>query len=596
MSAHDFKQAAVRAQRRLVVAAWFDVLRRTAVPVVAAVAVAVIAVRLLGYRLPDLSFVALAIVGWLGATFAWCWLRRRDELPALAEWDRRAGRHEAFVSAYAFSQRDEAALDAGERLHLQRASGMLRDALPSLRRDLPARTPHLAWALPLVVLVFAASPLLLRDLRFEERPLDAAAAERAALVAEQLAEQPDLEKLPGMTEEEQEKAGELRKAMEQMAEELGDKPGRTPQEVLADLEALARQAEALAEAMGEGESAKVSSAMIEELERHADTGDFGSALRADKSDQAAQEARAISDRLRAAELTLDEQQRFADAFDRAMNVASDKDRKTLVGQHLNRADEQMAQRQPPRAGEEFQRLADALDRRAQREGAQERLEQLAAEMRAGGQRIMDSTAGGVRQLAQVPQGLRAVTPGGQRGAQQQANGQRGRLPLPGSGKRSTYTVSQGNWGQGNLPPGSGRPGAGGAGNLPPIPGSMLTQQSLGQCQGLGSPLDLIPGGMGQRQGGGLRAGRGTSALGGARTNPLAPTGTGNVSAPPANPGASAVQDVEGQQHREETERDRREVAMQFIAAQEDALADESLPLSRREQVLTYFRLLRSNLE
>ena len=56
-----------------------------------------------------------------------------------------------------------------------------------------------------------------------------------------------------------------------------------------------------------------------------------------------------------------------------------------------------------------------------------------------------------------------------------------------------------------------------------------------------------------------------------------------------------VRNIEGQQHQEDTSRAANDLAIDFIKTQEEALAEEPLPVTRREQVLRYFTALRSKL-
>ena len=124
-------------------------------------------------------------------------------------------------------------------------------------------------------------------------------------------------------------------------------------------------------------------------------------------------------------------------------------------------------------------------------------------------------------------------------------------------------------------PGAGQmPGAGAS----PVPGSGPSGPSM---QGAGV--------------GGLEAGHGTAPYGNTPTNPLAPTSTGVVAAPPTGQGPSLVRNVEGGPHREEAAREFRKVAAAVLQAEEEALAEEPLPLSRRGQVLRYFTAIRRQL-
>ena len=103
-------------------------------------------------------------------------------------------------------------------------------------------------------------------------------------------------------------------------------------------------------------------------------------------------------------------------------------------------------------------------------------------------------------------------------------------------------------------------------------------------------------GSGQGAGnGGLTAGHGSAAYGNTKTNPLAATGTGVVNAAVSGEGPSQVRKIEQGMHREETRRNSTELAVEFIKTEEAALADEPLPLSRREQARRYLIALRRQL-
>ena len=54
--------------------------------------------------------------------------------------------------------------------------------------------------------------------------------------------------------------------------------------------------------------------------------------------------------------------------------------------------------------------------------------------------------------------------------------------------------------------------------------------------------------------------------------------------------------LDPQQRAEAAARQKRQLAIEFVKAQEEALAAEPLPLSRREQLLSYLTALRQRLE
>ncbi|MFW6161794.1 MAG: hypothetical protein ACODAJ_03440, partial [Planctomycetota bacterium] len=215
----------------------------------------------------------------------------------------------------------------------------------------------------------------------------------------------------------------------------------------------------------------------------------------------------------------------------------------------------------------------------QRVQAQRRLRRLARKLRNAGQRIFGRR---LRHMQRLPQRL----------------------------ARAADMVPLGQWPQGqrmfHLPPWMGplpeamKLGRGGQPRWridgAPIPGQ-------GACPGGACPGGMAPvPGAGGRPGGqgggrgGLRAGHGTAPYGDKATKPFGASSTKVVGPALGKEGESKVRFVEGQAHREETARSASEIAIQFIRAEEEALAEEPLPLTRRDQVLRYFTALRRQLE
>ena len=96
--------------------------------------------------------------------------------------------------------------------------------------------------------------------------------------------------------------------------------------------------------------------------------------------------------------------------------------------------------------------------------------------------------------------------------------------------------------------------------------------------------------------GGLRAGTGTAGLGGAPTRRLKTTKDETVDAKIGRTGPSTMTTRDPQDRREASSRSKRDITIEFLKVQEEALASEPLPLSRREHVLRYFTALRKQLE
>jgi len=602
-----FRDASGRVIRRLCVARWFRLLGRSAVVVFPAAAAAAVALWLSGHDLFHVAWAAALVVAWLALTGLWTWWRRPSAQAALALWDEVAGRREMFLSALCFESR--APDDAGEQLHLARARARLPEDLRGLRRDLPVRLAHRAWLLPAALIVLT-SLLLVPGSPAGEPPLDDAARQGAEQVAQTLKDPAAL--LPiqeDLKPDEKEKLKKLEAALDETAENLRKlDQDATPRDVLAELEQRAHEAETLARSLDDA-AESLSSAMLAELERHADTTDLASALRAKDLDKSSDESEKLAKRLAHKDLSLDEQKRVERALEKSLGVASKRDKQGLVGKHLNKAHKELKKNRPKPAANQFRQLAKRLAQARQRQLASKRLKQLAKQLRASGQKIFGRNPSSLRRLAQNnPSGLRQLN------AQQ----------LQAAGKLSLQQLGA----MGRLAPGQVQPGTPVAlipgTNLPgnptgklivgPIPG---TGQPRGVCPipGTGQMAGQIPG-MGQMPGGGacpipgscpsggsmqgggvggLQAGHGTAPYGNTPTKPLAATDTGVVAPPPTGEGPSLVRNVEGGPHREEAAREFRKVAAAVLQAEEEALAEEPLPLSRRGQVLRYFTAIRRQL-
>ena len=77
---------------------------------------------------------------------------------------------------------------------------------------------------------------------------------------------------------------------------------------------------------------------------------------------------------------------------------------------------------------------------------------------------------------------------------------------------------------------------------------------------------------------------------------LKATGDAKVVAQAGKEGESTTRAIEGQAKAEQATRSRQEVMVDFIAVEEQALDDQALPMSRRQQVLRYFSGIRAQFE
>ncbi len=588
-----FTEAAARATQRLVLADWSALLARTAVPVFVAAIVLWLVLRRCGIH--DRAWWALALLpAWLAANALAAWLRRPAPFEALAAWDRAAGRREMFASAWFFENAD--AQTAGATLHLTLARARLREDHTQLARSLPLRRSAATWIAPLLFLAFAISGWLRLPILAENRTLSAAARARASKAGSELAKQSAvLAPLKGLSDEEKKRVEQLRAALDETAKKLGLM--ETPRDLLEELERRAREAEKIAEQLRADDPGALSSNFLAELERNADTADLAAALRANDLGRVAEEARNLQEKL-GKQLSLEEQKRLADELKRALEAANDADKNSKAGGKFDKAEKDLAAGDRDAAAKQFGDLAEQFERAAQRQQAQNQLRELAQNFRAAGgqilggqnlQRLIPDAPPGTESLnfAQSPGSM--LQPGeGSPLAMIPFNGtpppgsQEGMLlfPVPGTGEESDGQL---------LIPGDGsEPGDPGDGAMIfPIPGE-------GGALALGG--GAIPGGAADGKKGGSQAGRGTAPLGADATKPRDATQTGVVAPTPGAQGPSQTRAVAGQSHREAAARSRKEIAIEFLKAQEAALAEEPLPLSRRAQVLLYFTAIRQQLE
>ena len=576
--------------RRLFAAHWFRLLSRSAVVIFPAAALLAACLWYFGLAQVNVWLAVALLLCWLTLTGLWAWIRRPTAESALAYWDQSTARDEMFMSAYCFES--QPTVDTGERLHLNLARKHLPNGMANLSRDLPVRCAHRAWMLPLVFLGLTILSLTLSTPAQQPQRVAEPDRERAEEIAQTLAAQAKLaDKEKGLDPAEEEKLKQLEESVKETVEKLRALDNETQRDVLAELEEKAHQAEQLADELDSTVEETLSSKMLEELARHADTTDFASALQAKDLQQASDESEELAKRLDDKDLTREVRKRIGHALDSALDVASEKDKKGLVGKHLKQADQELKENQPKKAAEQLQQLSKQLDRAQQRELAKQQLEQLARALRNSGQQIFGRDTSEIRRLAQDAgqQGMQqlgaqqlqemgnlelgqrmAAAQQGQQGqlgqgmiltpappGQQVPNGQI-QAPIPGTGAPMA---------PGNMPiPGAGTVPIPGAGQSP-IPGSgTFPGQGSAMGQGQGAGAGAAAGmAMGQGAGdGGHRAGHGSAAYGNTQTNPLAATGTGVVNAQVSGAGPAQVREVMRGPHREGTSRSAQDLAIEFL--------------------------------
>ena len=251
--------------QRIFLAKWFEALAGSALVIYPLLALVALAGWLLDVAVLRVSFwhVSAVVASWVGLTGLWARRRRPDAVAALALWDERAGRDEVFTSALCFEALTEP--EIAEQLHLRRARRQLEQDEPRLVHDLPAPLRHRAWLLPLLALLLVAV-IPAQPAATGEQIVDTADRERAIEAAEEFARQAELDEIDtaGLDEEEKQKLKELEEALKESTKRLKElSDGDSARDVLAELEAMAHEAEKLSDAL-EGSGEGLSSEMIAE--------------------------------------------------------------------------------------------------------------------------------------------------------------------------------------------------------------------------------------------------------------------------------------------------------------------------------------------
>lgn len=571
-------------------------------------------------------------------------LNRPGAMQSLLILDQRGNWKDRFSSAWAFLRQDSRT--PLEHLHLARASSLVEEASRKLPSQMPLPSLRYAWIVPLAALLFALSPLGriapdAGDVLLTDEMKDAAGEQSSELMksADQIATTESLSK------EEKEELERLRLEVEEVADRLADADGLTAGEMLDALEARARAAERLAEKMGLSDDAWASQEMLAEMEEHPDTADLALSIKDKAAEPSAAEATRLQEILENREITRETQDRFTDALDQIMAAAIESDHERPVGERVGNAATKMLDQLPITAAREFEELAKHFRFLGAREEARDKLENLANSLRDAGSEISGSELQQMEKIANegrsgegAPDGLQSLDAGAmpedlekmlapqmaQSGVQQ---GQGQAQPTPGKSGEGAQP------GESNTPiPGQSQHSPGGdqgAGESlsmkAPIPGQPQ-QQGQGGGQGMGQsdqsqagegeggmlsapvpgedPLEYgqggdvaMAGGSGNQTGqGGNQAGTGTAELIDSESDALAAANDSEVVAQINEDGDSTVRAVEGQARQEKATRSRQEIMADFIAAEEQALDGQSLPLSRREHVIRYFSEIRRQFE
>lgn len=605
-----FAAVAPRVLRRVTLRRWLGLLGKTSGMAAGGILVALIACW----------FLHGSLIGWLSLALAGAWLigmaiaahvMRPDAYSALALWDQATNRREAFANAWWFEQLVEAT-DA-QRSHIDAQRELLPHALSSLNAALPLQPARSIWIAPVVAMIAFALPQVFGK-RVVREVVNQGMLEAAKQEGKKLAER-DWEKkqLAGLTEQEKKDLEKLKENVKQTAEELKNSGGKDAREVLSELEKRAREAEKLASQLGDEKDAWASEKMVNELRKHADTADLGDAVADKKADNAAKAADSLAGQLKSPQLTNESRERVNETLKTVQKEAEKEDRTRTVGENVLAASDQMQATKPSEAAKEFEKLADKMREISRRENTKKELEKLAQQLRDAGSNITGQSNGGMQQMAeagqqqnssqqsgtsqQVPQanpqqgqsGNQQLTPPGL-GQQQQQMGQMNQAPVPGTGQQQQLpmmTAQQPGEGQGQ--DGSGKPML-----FAPVPGMKPGEKP--DALMLGPPGGDPNSAISMAMPGGLPPGAGTAELNNKPTEKQQSGNQSMVAAQKTNEGQSTFRSVEGGVKKEQTARSATATALQAIQAEEEALDDQALPPSRREQVRRYFTELRKRFE
>ncbi|MDF1813329.1 MAG: hypothetical protein P1V20_14115 [Verrucomicrobiales bacterium] len=640
MNIHDispFQSAAARVRNRIGQVTFANWLNRSHWIAGAVGILLVIALRRSQeWRSGEIWAVAGLFLIWLAVGLVKGWIARPESLKALSVFDQTGGWKDRFSSAFFFLQTKRNALTKGEELHVNRARKDLGEAIKRLPETLPLPRLSKVWILPLIAVLFSVTPFLRKAIDPGDTTLTEEMIESASAEAERIRKAArDLSGLEALDETEKEELKKLESSVDVAADEIASPEGQTAREVLSTLESRARAAERLAERLGLSNEQWASEEFVRELSQHADTADLAIGIKDKNSNLVAEQSTAIAEILDQDELKRETADRFTIALERALAKATEEDESRPVGERIGNASQKMTARQPKTAAREFDALSKHFRRVTQREEAQKKLEKLAAQLRNSGSQISGSKLESLKKIADTPKplpdGLKPVE--AMPMAQQLQNlmapqtpqpGQTGgaNMPVPGSLSQNAAPGQPGgekgqDGGKGAMAPVPGQPAQGKDGE--PGQGGLAMQQlkeSGEEANGFGGMLSApIPGaspgmntpgaglggttpggGNGNGSAGGNEAGSGTMEMFD-QLSDIAKAEKESRVTTQLNEGDSEFRAVEGGAAKQEQAKlSRKEIVKNFIDVEEEALDEQTLPLTRRNQVLRYFSEIRRQLE
>ncbi len=579
----------------------------------------------------------------LGFWFAWgaalALFSRPDPMRSLIILDRKGGWKDQFASAWAFLKAGSEG--AGEHLHITKASRAIDRAVAEFPGAMPLPRLGLAWILPVLALLFAASPLWRVPLGAGEMMLTNEMVEEAGIQAEAIAREANrVVGLEALKDTEKVELENLRVDVNGLAETLADAEGLTAGEMLEALESRARAVDRLAEKLAASSDEWASQSMIDEMTRYSDTADLAIAIREKASEPAVSEAMAIQRTLDNTEISRETSQRYATTLENIMHKAEEEDRFRAVGERVGNASIKMSNQQPRTAAREFEALAKHFQLMSKREAARKKLDELASVLREAGSEVsgtelkrMEQLEAGNQIARETPEGLQSLDAdplasqlkelmaphlaenGGDKADENRTPGggdAPSEAPIPGIAESKQPQPGEGGDASQLLKapvPGEGPP----SGENGSVVGA--SEKGMGEQQGASSQMQApVPGmnpadsasgaGMsssgsksGQAGQGGNEAGSGTAELVDTQSDLMKAAKESRVDAQVNTEGGSSVRAVEGQVRQEgSASRSRQEIITEYLSVEEQALDGKSLPLSRRDHVIRYFSAIRGQFE
>jgi len=562
---------------------------------------------------------------------------------ALLLLDRKGAWKDRFSSAWEFlnlPSRTEA-----QTLHLEKSAVLIDKAVGSIPPVFPLPSLKWAWLPPLIAMVFALSPWMRippdsRDLELTDGMKDA-----AVMQAEELRrEAKRVGEFGEMTEDEKKALIALGVEVESAADKLANPDGLTAGEMLETLDAQAGAAERLAKNLERYADVWASSQMLEEMARHPDTADL-SLLIADKAAMpAADEAMRLKEVFDDPKIKRDTEERLTRSLEAIMKAALDLDLTRPVGERFGNASAKMQNAQTKTAAREFEELSKHFREMAGREETIRELEQLAESLREAGGEISGSELQKMEQIAEAAGSSKSESSQGLRPLDSDSGGSAKpgempglAMPNPAEGGKSAPSLAAA---PSDQKPGEKKSPAPGLSNgkneagdkdgqgqesfSAPVPGEEPKDGKSGSGLGMSDtsregegsggmlsapvpgtePGDASPGaGMSAAAGassqsgqGGDQAGSGTAELVDDASESIKATEDAKVVAQANQSGDSVLRSVEGQARSEKSDRSLQEVITDFIAVEEEALDEQSLPMSRKQHVLRYFSGIRQQFE